>query len=269
LRCAFCQNWEISFRDARDGGKLAAPNLPPERAIELALEQHCEGIAWTFNEPSISPMYTLDCAKLAHEAGLYTVMVTNGWMTNEALQLLGPYIDVYRIDIKSLDASFYRRVAGSTQCDTMFPVAQRAQQEFNVHIETVTNLMPSLNDGDKHLARLAERIAHTFGENTPWHLTSYVPYAYMTNISPTPPEALRRARAIGLQAGLRFVYTDDITAPETAHTFCPTCGTCVVERSARQIHICGLASTGRCAQCDTSLGMIIASTFISHLSEEV
>src|SRR5579862_9134758 len=74
LRCAFCQNWEVAFRNARSGGGLTAPNLPPEQAIALALEHSCEGIAWTFNEPSISPMYVLDCARLAHDAGLYTVM---------------------------------------------------------------------------------------------------------------------------------------------------------------------------------------------------
>ncbi len=256
LRCAFCQNWEVAFRDASRGGNLSEPNMLPERAIELAREQHCEGIAWTFNEPSISPMYTLDCARLAHEAGLYTVFVTNGYMTHEALTLLGPYIDVYRVDVKSLDAAFYQRVAGTAHIGDILPVARRAQQEFHIHIETVTNLMPSLNDSNDQLTRLADAIVAQLGVETPWHLTTYVPYAHMTHIPPTPPETLDRARAIGLKAGLRFVYTDNITASDEANTICPTCGTCVIERVARYISLHALAPNGACAVCGTPLGIV-------------
>lgn len=259
LRCAFCQNWEVAFRDARDGGNLPEPNLLPEQAIALALEQHCDGIAWTFNEPSIAPMYTLDCARLAREAGLYTVFVTNGLMTHEALELLGPYINVYRIDLKSLDAHFYQKVAGTVRISDLFAVTHRAQQEFHMHIETVTNLMPSLNDSDDHLTRLAEAIVEQLGENTPWHLTTYVPYAHMTHIPPTPPATLARARCIGLRAGLRFVYTDDATSSTTAHTFCPSCATCVIERRAHQVYMRALNSDGTCEVCGSDLAIVIAS----------
>ena len=132
LRCAFCQNWEIAFRDARTAGRLTQPNLLPERAIALALEQECQGIAWTFNEPSITPMYVYECARLAHEVGLYTVFVTNGYMTHQALALLGPYIDVYRVDVKSLDEHFYRQVAATNRIDTILPIARKAQEEYGV-----------------------------------------------------------------------------------------------------------------------------------------
>ncbi len=259
LRCLFCQNWEVAFRDAQHGGGLDAPNMPPERAIELALEQGCAGIAWTFNEPSIAPMYTLDCARLAHAAGLYTVFVTNGMMTNEALDLLGPYIDVYRVDIKSLEPAFYQRVAGTDRITDIFPVARRAKDEFGIHVETVTNLMPTLNDSDEHLARLAERIASQLGSYTPWHLTTYVPYAHMTDIPPTPPETLQRARLIGLQAGLHYIYTDNPAEPKTAHTFCPGCGALVIERHARGVTPHTLRGDGACSRCGMALGIVPAS----------
>ena len=259
LRCAFCQNWEVAFRDARNGGGLTVPNMPPERAIALALEQGCEGIAWTFNEPSISPMYVLDCARLAHGAGLYTVMVTNGMLTHEALDLLGPHIDVYRVDLKSLDAQFYQFVASTTNITDILPIASRAQREFQIHIEIVTNLMPSLNESDNHLARLADAMVASLGVDTPWHLTSYVPYAHMTHIPPTPPETLARARAIGLRAGLHFVYTDDITMPGNADTYCPFCGVCVIERDARHALIRALDSNGTCLACGADLAIVTAS----------
>jgi pyruvate formate lyase activating enzyme len=267
LRCGFCQNWEVAFRDARHGGGLLQPNLSPERVVELALEQRCEGIAWTFNEPTISPMYLLDCARLAHGAGLYTVLVTNGLMTHEVLDLIGAFIDVYRVDIKSMDQEFYRRVARTSRIADILPVARRAQREYGMHVETVTNLMPGLNDSDEHLERLARAILTHLGENTPWHLTTYVPYANMTHIAPTPAATLARARTIGWQTGLRFVYTDDVSAPDSASTICPACGECVVERKAHQVRLLGLAQDGTCARCHTSLEMILAMSFMSQQKE--
>ena len=264
LRCAFCQNWEVAFRDARHGGDLVTPNVPPERAIALALEQQCQGVAWTFNEPSISPMYTLDCARLAREAGLYTVFVTNGFMTHQALDLLGPWLDVYRVDVKSLDSDFYQQVAGTAHIADILPVARRARQEFGIHVECVTNLMPSLNDSDDHLARLAEQIVTQLGVDTPWHLTAYVPYAHMRHIPPTPPETLMRGRAIGLHSGLRYVYIDNENAPETAHTFCSNCGTLMIERHARRVLLRGLDSNGACATCGVSAGIVVHTNTPSY-----
>lgn len=263
LRCAFCQNWEVAFRDARKGGSLTTPNVTPEYAVTLALEQKCDGIAWSFNEPSIAPMYVYDCARLAHEAGLYTVFVTNGYITRQALDLLGPYIDVYRIDIKSLDPAFYRRVAGTAHIDTMLPLAHAAQQEYGIHVETVTNLMPSLNDSDEHLKRLSAQIVHYLGERTPWHITTYVPYAHMTHIAPTPPETLLHAREIGLGAGLRFVYTDNVDAPETAHTYCPACGSLLIERFLHRIFLHELECDGTCASCGYDSGIIVNSSVVT------
>jgi len=258
LRCAFCQNWELAFRDVGRAGAFTVPNMLPERAIELALAERCDGITWSFNEPSILPMYVYDSARLAREAGLYTVFVTNGFMTREALDLLGPYIDVYRVDIKSMEPKFYQQVANTAQIGDILPIAHAIQQEFGTHVETVTNLMPTLNDSDEHLARLAEQILVQLGENMPWHLTTYVPYAHMTHIAPTPPATLMRARTIGLQAGLKFIYTDNAAAPETAHTFCPSCGTLAVERFVHHITMHAVSDDGRCTSCGTALGIVTA-----------
>ncbi|HTK12120.1 MAG TPA: AmmeMemoRadiSam system radical SAM enzyme [Ktedonobacteraceae bacterium] len=265
LRCAFCQNWEVAFRDARTGGHLAQPNLLPEQAIELALEQHCDGIAWTFNEPSITPMYVYTCARLAHDAGLYTVFVTNGYMTRQALALLGPYLDVYRIDVKSLDEDFYRQVASASRIDSLLPIAREAREAYGIHVETVTNLMPTLNDSDEHLKRLTHEIVQQLGENTPWHVTSYVPYAHMTHIPPTPPETLVRARSIALQTGLRFVYTDNPAAPTTAHTYCPGCGALLIERLGHRVTRHHLNDEGQCTGCGHDIPILLtpSSTVVS------
>ena len=255
LHCKFCQNWEIAFRDARDAAGLAEPNLTPDAAVALALEQNCRGLAWSHNEPSITPSYTLESARAARAAGLFTVFVTNGLCTHEAMTLLGPWIDVYRVDVKSLDAAFYRQIGALDRISEVLPIARRAQQEFGAHVETVTNIMPGMNDGDEHLARLAGRIVELLGADTPWHLTTYVPYAFMTNVPTTPPESLARAKAIGQRAGLRFIYTDSLADPEGANTRCPRCGALVIERSRNRVIVHALTARGACAACDEPLGI--------------
>ena len=264
LRCAFCQNWEVAFRDAHTGGNLTEPNVLPERAVTLALDQQCDGIAWTFNEPSIAPMYIYDSARLAQEAGLYTVYVTNGFMTHESLQLLGPYLNVYRVDIKSLETAFYQRVASTAHISDILPIARRAQQEFGIHVEAVTNLMPTLNDSDEHLKRLTEQIVTQLGPDTPWHITTYVPYARMLDVCPTPPETLLRARTIGQTMGLKFVYTDSAQAAETANTYCPSCGVLVVERFVHHVTVRALSDDGYCTQCGATLCIVTTSQAHIH-----
>jgi pyruvate formate lyase activating enzyme len=264
LRCSFCQNWEVAFRDARHGGGLSTPNLLPEQAITLALQQKCEGIAWTFNEPSITPMYVYDTARLAHAAGLYTVFVTNGLITREALQLLGPYIDVYRVDVKSIERSFYKEVANTARISDILPTARDAQQTFGIHIETVTNLMPGLNDSTDHLERLTARIIDYLGAATPWHITTYTPYAHMMHIPTTPATTLMHARDIAQRAGLQFIYTDNIAAPSTAHTFCPNCGVLVIERHMQHVIRHSLKDDGNCAQCGVALGIVVGAVLSSQ-----
>lgn len=263
LHCRFCQNWEVAFRDARTGGGLTRPNLAPQDAIELALAQQCAGIAWTYNEPSISPMYVLDCARLAHEAGLFTVYVTNGLMTLEAMELLGPWLDVYRVDVKSLAPAFYRRVGNTDRISGILPLAQRAKERYGAHVEVVRNLMPGLNDGEDESRQLAMLVYQLLGRQTPLHFTTYVPYAMMTHVPPTPPSTLARARTIALHTGLQFVYTDNVADPESAHTCCPICNTLIVTRTKTRVAIEALAEDGTCARCGGRLGMQTSVSAVS------
>lgn len=260
LRCRFCQNWELAFRSAKNGGGLAEPNLLPQQAIELALQQHCDGIGWSHNEPSISPMFVRDCARIAREAGLFTVLVTNGLLTHEAMEFLGPWLDVYRVDVKSIDPAFYEKVGGTNRTDDMLPLARRAKHEFGVHVEVVTNLMPGFNDSDDHAQRLASWLVNELGSDTPYHLTSFVPYAFMLDVPPTPPETLQRVKAVAHDAGLRFVYTDSMVVPGDASTMCPECGSLLVERGPGYVRVRALDKTGACGNCGASFGIVAQPT---------
>lgn len=260
LRCGFCQNWDIAFRDARDAAGLQEPNLTAEAAVALALRQGCQGLSWSHNEPSITPTYILDCARAARDAGLFTTLVTNGLLTAEAIETLGPWLDVYRVDVKSLDPAFYRHVAGVANAGDTLGIARRAQRDFGAHVEVVTNIMPGLNDSDAMLSAIAGGIVSALGEQTPWHLTTYIPYALMRNVPATPLATMRRAQVIARSSGLRFVYLDHPDAPDGAHTYCPACGARCVWRVRGRTTLTAVTRTGAagcCAACGADLGLAL------------
>jgi len=133
------------------------------------------GIAWTYNEPTVWFEYTLDSAKLARKAGLYTVYVTNGYITLEALDSIGPYLDAWRVDIKGFNDAAYKKIAGISRWRGILEIARRAREKWGMHVEVVTNLIPGLNDDAEQLSGIAGWIAAELGEMTPWHVTRFYP----------------------------------------------------------------------------------------------
>lgn len=257
FRCVFCQNWEIAYADGVASGGLCEPNLPPEKAIQVAKESGSQGIAWTYNEPAIWLNYALDCAKLAKQAGLYTVYVTNGYATPEGLDAIGPYLDVYRVDIKSMSDDFYRKLIKVPRVGDLLEVAKRAKDKWHMHVEAVTNIVPTWNDDEENLTKLATWIRDNLGELTPWHVTRFFPYAQLTNVPPTPPETLQKARDIGLKVGLKFVYLGNIALPGGENTTCPVGGEVLVERHGYRTRVKGVTPEGRCRQHGADLNMVM------------
>ena len=172
FRCKHCQNWEISTPEAKDIQSMCR-ELLPDAAVKMAKENDCAGIAWTYNEPAIWFEYTLESAKLAKKADLYTVYVTNGFATPETLDTIGPYLDCWRVDIKGFSDRFYKEIAGVPHWREILDVTKRAKDKWNMHIEVVTNIIPTMNDDDAQLTALAEWIKNEIGELTPWHVTIY------------------------------------------------------------------------------------------------
>jgi pyruvate formate lyase activating enzyme len=246
FRCAFCQNWEIAYADGTSCGGLCEPNLTPEQAIKATQDSGSEGIAWTYNEPGIWLEYTLDCAKLAKKAGLYTVYVTNGYSTPEHLDLIGPYLDVYRVDLKSMSDEFYRKLIRVPHVSEILEVARMAKEKFNMHIECVTNIVPGWNDDDDNTIKTASWIKDNLGELTPWHITRFYPHADLSNVPPTPPETLDRAVELAKEIGLKFVYLGNIQTSKGENTYCPEGGELLVERHGYQTKVRDLTPEGRC-----------------------
>ncbi|MHB0912020.1 MAG: AmmeMemoRadiSam system radical SAM enzyme [Armatimonadota bacterium] len=254
FRCVFCQNWEIAYADGVKIPAVEGRNVSPEQAVALALEQDCESIAWTYNEPGIWVEYTLDCAKLAKERGLATVFVTNGYITPEGLDVMGPHLDVYRVDIKSFHDDFYRELINVPSAAGVRETAELAKEKWGMHVETVTNIIPTKNDDPENLRQIARWIRERLGEFTPWHVTRFFPCAELTGIPPTPLATLEEARRIGLAEGLKFVYVGNIASGDQ-NTYCPSCGVLAVARSGYSTNVVAVTGSGACANCGQELGI--------------
>jgi len=161
FHCKDCQNWEIACPVDNEPW-LGSREVLPQAAVEVAKGYQCDGIAWTYNEPSIWFEYTLDSAKLAKENNLYTVYVTNGYLTPEALDTIGPYLDAWRVDIKGFTDSFYRELAKVRRWRGILEVAKRAKDKWNMHVEVVTNIIPTMNDDDQQLESIASWIVRRY-----------------------------------------------------------------------------------------------------------
>lgn len=261
FRCGHCQNWQIAHADARQlaagaGGRLSRElrELPVRNLPVLAEHNDCAGVAWTYNEPTIWFEYVRDGARVAHEHGLYTVMVTNGFITPEALDVLGPLIDAYRVDVKAFSDERYRQLCGIPSFQPVMDAAVRARREHDCHVEIVTNVIPTFNDDDRTLTAIASWIAAELGPLTPWHVTRFMPYLEFANLPMTPLRSLEHAMELGRRAGLEFVYIGNVPGHQGENTVCPSCHRLVARRTGYEIE--DLAIRGRhCALCGADLNV--------------
>ena len=259
FRCLHCQNWNISQVPKEVVENLLTSQtslkqnyVPPELLVELAVKHNCQGVAWTYNEPTIWLEYTIESAKLAKEKGLYTAYVTNGYITPEALDLIAPYLDAFRVDLKSRDDEFYREICGVKDAQGVFETTIHAK-ELGMHIETVTNIIPTYNDSDETFKSIAVWIVKNLGKDTPWHVTRFFPYCKLQHLPPTPLETLTKAVKIGKEEGLNFVYRGN--TGEEAKTICPACKKIAIIRDDKiQIDI---KPDGSCKNCGENLNIIL------------
>ncbi len=248
FHCQDCQNWEISCVNIPEVGR----KVQPQEAIRLAKASNCRGIAWTYNEPTMWFEYTLDSARLAKENNLYTVYVTNGYMTPEALDTIGPHLDAWRVDVKGFNDDFYRNLARISHWRGILEVAKRAKDKWHMHVEVVTNIIPGMNDDDQQLSGIARWIHDELGELTPWHVTRFYPHHYMADLPPTPISTLEHAYDIGKQVGLKFVYLGNVPGHNGENTVCYSCDNLTVQRFGYQTRVVGLRDS-KCRFCGAEL----------------
>lgn len=251
FHCKHCQNWEISTADSQSLVGTCR-ELLPAASVDLAIKSRCQGIAWTYNEPAIWFEHTLESAKLAREKNLYTVYVTNGYATPEALDTIGPYLDAWRVDLKGFSDAFYKELTGVPHWREILEVTRRAKEKWGMHVEVVTNIIPSMNDDDTQLGGIAAWIKEALGELTPWHVTRFFPHHKLMHLPPTPIATIERAVEIGKKAGLKFIYAGNVAGHDSENTRCYACGKTVVRRVGYDTENVGLEGS-RCRFCRAEL----------------
>lgn len=248
--CPWCQNWEISKAEPKDQGY---GYISPEEFVRLAKRYRCQGTSISFNEPTLMLEWSLDVFRLAHREGLYNTFVTNGYMTTAALELLiEAGLDAANVDIKG-DAGAVRKYC---QADVEIVWRNcRLLKERGVHLEVTTLVIPGVNDDDRVLSSIAARIRKELGKETPWHLTAYFP-AYRFSAPPTPVATLERAHALGKEAGLEFVYLGNVPGHPLEDTYCPSCGSLLIERYGLSIQALRLKARS-CPDCGREIPLRI------------
>jgi pyruvate formate lyase activating enzyme len=251
LHCGYCQNW-VSSQALRDfQSTLDFRSTSPKELVSLAIRQGAASIISTYNEPLITAEWAVTVFREAREAGLTTGFVSNGNATPEVLEFIRPWVDLYKVDLKSFDDRRYHQLGG--RLDPILASIRRIH-EMGFWLEVVTLVVPGFNDSDRELREIAGFLAG-ISPDIPWHVTAFHPDYKMQEPDSTPPETLVRAAALGMAAGLRYVYAGNLPGRTAAleNTRCPGCGLTLVERQGFSVLRNRLAAGGLCPDCGTSI----------------
>ncbi len=243
--CEFCQNWDIS-QAPKQGREIGGIDFTSEEIVTAAKEAGCDSIAHTYVEPTIFYEFARDVSLLAKKEGIKNIWVSNGFMAREVLESMidEGILNAINVDLKSFDEKFYL-----TKCKARLgPVKENLEflAKSDVWLEVTTLLIPGVNDGEEEIREAAEFI-YGLGDDVPWHISAFHPAYKMVDIPRTPPEVLIKAREIGMDVGLKYVYTGNVPGLEGENTYCPECGEVVVKRVGFGV---GLKSRdGKCEDC--------------------
>lgn len=244
FRCKHCQNADISQLPRNHAGVIPGESVSPATIVEAAKRHNCASISYTYTEPTIYFELAYDTARLAAEAGIKNVFVTNGYITPEALTTIRPYLHAANIDLKGFTDDFYKKICGAR----LQPVldAIRFYKESGIWIEITTLVIPGLNDSDQELKDIANFIK-SVSEDIPWHVSRFYPTYQLLDQPITPLETLARARQIGLEAGLRYAYEGNVPG-QGEDTMCWSCKKTLVKRIGFSVQQ-NSVEDGKCGFC--------------------
>ncbi len=247
LKCPFCQNWEIS----QVTEVPYQQKVTPTQLIHMAIDNHCQSIAYTYNEPTVFYPFARDVALEAKKHGIKNIFISNGMESPEVIEDMVNIIDAFNIDLKSFNHRFYKATLKghlNSVLDTL-----RRIKEGGFWLEITTLVIPDENDSREELTAIARFIAKELGTDTPWHISAFYPQYKMIYKNRTPAQSLQRAYDIGKQQGLHHVYKGNVA--EQGITRCPVCQKELVVRSGYFI-ITNAISQGRCPACNTKISGI-------------
>lgn len=250
-RCQYCQNAEISQEH-----QVVGRDLPPEAAVREAVELGCQGVTFTYNEPTIFLEYALDVMKEARRAGLFANFVTNGYMTPEAVEALDGHLDAVSVDFKGSGEPAFLRKYVAAKDDVPILETMDALAERGVHVEVTNLIVPQVGDSPEALRTLAREVRDRLGRDTAFHLLRFHPDYHMMDLPVTPTSTLERLHAIAREEGLRYVYLGNVWGHPLEHTYCALCGAVAVERYGFTIRSWNLDAHNRCLSCGEAIPIV-------------
>jgi len=247
--CGYCQNWVTTqtLRDPASGVPVTL--MSAERIVALAIEQGAASVSSTYNEPLITSEWAVEVFREARRHGLRTSYVSNGSATEEALDYLKPWVDFYKVDLKSFTDRGYRQLGG--KLDTVLRAIEMLWAK-GFWVEVVTLVVPGFNDSEDELRQMAKFLVNV-SPDIPWHCTAFHPDYRMRDCGATAAATLARAHEIGLESGLRYVYAGNLAGQigRGENTYCQQCRELLIERYGFQVREYRLTDDGKCPKCST------------------
>jgi len=244
FRCQFCDNWMIS-----QGKEITGHRFPPDEVVKTARDNGCQGISYTYTEPTIFFEYAYDTAKLARQVGFFNTFVTNGYMTPETVKTIAPYLDAATVDFKGGgDPEFYKTFSSVPSVEPIFE-ALKEMKRNDIHIEITNLVVPKTGDSIEKVKQLATWIKDALSKDTPFHLLRYHPDYQLTTTPATPVETLEKTYMAAKDAGLNYVYIGNVPGHPCENTYCPNCNELVIKRYSFEITKWNLTKDMRCPVC--------------------
>jgi pyruvate formate lyase activating enzyme len=248
FNCKYCCNY---FFSQTKPPKTTNMRVTPQEIVNKALTMNCEGIAYTYNEPSIFFEYAFDTARIAHNKGLLNVFVTNGCINKAPLKDINHYLDAAVIDFKGFNDDFYKKYVGA-KLDWV-KKGVKYYSDLRAHKEITNLVVPGLNDDPKEIRQLARFIIDTLGDETPLHLLKFFPLYEMEDVPQTPVNVLEQCYSIARDEGLKYVYLGNIDT-DKENTYCPDCGELLINRSTMRT-ISSRLKNGCCPKCNEKINI--------------
>jgi len=245
FRCSFCCNYEIS----QEWKEVIGEDYTPKSIVDLAISRSCQGISYTYTEPTVQFEFAYDTAKIASRKGLYNMFVTNGYTKPELIKKLSTYLNAVTVDFKgSANPEFYKKFSQVPKIEPIFD-ALLAYKSNKVYIEITDLLIPKIGDNLEDVKKLCKWIVDNLGEETPFHVLQFFPTYKLLNMPRTPVEILEKAYDVAKKAGLKYVYVGNVNSHRLENTYCPNCGELVIERTIFGITKFLLKKDLKCPKC--------------------
>lgn len=251
FKCSHCQNYNISTADPKFP---YIRDIPPEQVVELAKQYSCQGVAYTYNEPTIWHEFCFDSAKLVKKAGMYTCYVTNGYISEDPLRELSPVLDAMNVDVKAFKEDFYKKIC-KARLEPVLNTCKLAK-ELDIHIELTYLVIPTLNDSLDEIMDFCRWVVGKLGEDTPVHFSRFHPDHNMTDIPRTPMETLLKIYDAAKEVGILYPYLGNVSPGDYENTVCPKCGSVCIERKGYFINLDGFMD-GKCVKCGSVLPIVV------------